>query len=568
MVALSSVLFYYYSKIERINEVENRVEQLLVEAVNVMAADEQFIREDFKNLDFFGEEKSYYLSLRDSSFKNIDRQIIQLQKEESNSEIIKAYNDIIKALNKYHDLYNKVLEIYKKRGFVDHGKEGEIRDLAHILEDSSELGVKKEWILTFRRHEKDYILRKDSMYIEKFENHYTNVRAELIKAQGNSGTVKLLDEYHDGFLELVELEHQLGLEDGTGLKSQLFARKVEAFDSFQVLGNMVIQLSKDVSQNARLYFLVASLTAIILAIIVSVIISRTFSRPIKDLSQSIDDFVYKDWNADLKIKDNIKIDELDALSKSYKKLIKQLKDQFEETKTKSEELDIQNGKLLKLGEEMDNFLSSASRKLRAPLNSLQGVTELVKVGKLKIDDKQTLSLMEEAFSQIENYLQEINDFVELRKEDIGIEEIPVRNLINEIVSDKKRKSTVPVNVNLEIDLEVSVKSDLSRLKLVLNHILENAFTYYDREIARLNILIDCEENDKELIIQIQDDGVGIAEDQLSNVFGMFYRASHLSKGTGLGLYIAKSSLKPLGGRIELSSKTGEGTLVKIILPRI
>ena len=63
-----------------------------------------------------------------------------------------------------------------------------------------------------------------------------------------------------------------------------------------------------------------------------------------------------------------------------------------------------------------------------------------------------------------------------------------------------------------------------------------------------------------------DNGIGIEEGQLGNIFDMFYRASEISQGSGIGLYIVKGTVEKLGGKIEVKSKLAVGTTFSVCLP--
>ena len=68
------------------------------------------------------------------------------------------------------------------------------------------------------------------------------------------------------------------------------------------------------------------------------------------------------------------------------------------------------------------------------------------------------------------------------------------------------------------------------------------------------------------VITVKDNGIGIAEKHVSKIFDMFYRASENSKGSGLGLYIAKETITNLGGTIKVESKFGASTVFEIVIP--
>jgi signal transduction histidine kinase len=71
-----------------------------------------------------------------------------------------------------------------------------------------------------------------------------------------------------------------------------------------------------------------------------------------------------------------------------------------------------------------------------------------------------------------------------------------------------------------------------------------------------------------IMIRVTDNGIGISRNSVDKVFDMFYKASLLSKGRGLGLYLVKNSVEKLEGEVNLSSEEGVGTMVQVILPSL
>ncbi len=548
------------------NKIEDDVDKLMMSSLHMMSLDEQFLKDDIDNIEFFKNESSPYLVFRDSLISEIFKQLYKSKKDPSIQKLKPDFNNLILELEDYNSFYNEVLDLYRQRGFKDFGIEGEMRHWAHLLEDSTSLNFKREWILLFRRYEKDYIIRKDSSYVNDFEKYSSHLIEQLEGKDNYQAGLEILKLYRSKFRELVDLEKRLGIENNSGRKYDLFKKKISTIDSFTTLSGKLGQIVNKTSKNAGIWVISATSFAILVSILISIVLTNRFSKPVQNLSDNINSFLYKDWKADLQLDENIDILELKSLTKSYKRLVRQLKDQFEETKTKSEELDLQNGKLLKLGEEMDQFVRSSSSKLRAPLNTLQGLTELIKLKKLNTDDPQTIQMIEQALGQIENYLAEINEYVELRKDDIQSEEFSIKNSIQKIVNDKKIKSSLSLNFRMEIEPDIKIINDPKRFTLIMNHIIDNAFQYYDRDLNKLNLRISANKEGQQVNIEVQDDGLGIESEQLENVFKMFFRASHYSKGSGLGLYIAKASLKTMGGKINIQSNKGEGTKVLIVLP--
>ena len=121
-----------------------------------------------------------------------------------------------------------------------------------------------------------------------------------------------------------------------------------------------------------------------------------------------------------------------------------------------------------------------------------------------------------------------------------------------------------INVNIKRDFPLF--TDTERLKLLLNNLISNAFTFMDlgknNHTIKVSILI-CQYNYE---LKVTDNGIGIEKDKLDKIFDIFYRGSELSNGVGLGLYMTRNIVTDLNGDIRIKSKKGKGTTFKIKLP--
>lgn len=73
---------------------------------------------------------------------------------------------------------------------------------------------------------------------------------------------------------------------------------------------------------------------------------------------------------------------------------------------------------------------------------------------------------------------------------------------------------------------------------------------------------------KRCFLRVADNGIGIKPESLSHIFDMFYRATFINAGSGIGLYVTKESIDKLGGKIEVQSEEGKGTTFTILLPNL
>ena len=103
------------------------------------------------------------------------------------------------------------------------------------------------------------------------------------------------------------------------------------------------------------------------------------------------------------------------------------------------------------------------------------------------------------------------------------------------------------------------------MRSVLQNLLDNSAKYKSPS-KKNEIIIEAVETSTGVRILISDNGIGIPENYQAKVFHMFYRATTISSGTGLGLYIVKNSIEKLGGAIELESIEGKGTTMSLTLP--
>jgi signal transduction histidine kinase len=122
---------------------------------------------------------------------------------------------------------------------------------------------------------------------------------------------------------------------------------------------------------------------------------------------------------------------------------------------------------------------------------------------------------------------------------------------------------IPKNVNVHVELEdnIEVNGDSSRLTRVFQNLISNAV---DAMADGGSLTVSSAVGSQEVIVSISDTGAGIREENLALLFTPFFTTK--SKGLGLGLAICKRLVEAHGGRIEVKSKAGEGTTMSVALP--
>jgi signal transduction histidine kinase len=137
------------------------------------------------------------------------------------------------------------------------------------------------------------------------------------------------------------------------------------------------------------------------------------------------------------------------------------------------------------------------------------------------------------------------------------------------VIDKSKHLANRKNIDIITELEplFSVKADEDLLKQVFTNLVENAIKYSPNDSK---ILVSTEEVEGKMVVQVADQGRGISEQDLDNVFEKFYRTKDVVAsdvgGSGLGLFLAKYFVELHHGEIEVESEEGQGSTFTVSLP--
>lgn len=226
----------------------------------------------------------------------------------------------------------------------------------------------------------------------------------------------------------------------------------------------------------------------------------------------------------------------------------------------------QNDELRKVNAELDSFVYSVSHNLRGPLASVLGLLNLAITEDKGSRMEPLHRMMKQNIERLDTTLKEILDYSRNSRNEINAEEVNWEKLIHgtfKLVSYVQGFEAI----QQVIDIHAPVKfySDVSRLGTVLHNVILNAIMYADhnkRPLVKINVSVIP----GEARIIVQDNGIGIPADLLARAFDMFYRCTDQSNGAGLGLYIARETMKRLGGNITVNSTEGMGTIVTITVP--
>jgi len=227
----------------------------------------------------------------------------------------------------------------------------------------------------------------------------------------------------------------------------------------------------------------------------------------------------------------------------------------------------QNEKLIKTNEELDRFVYTASHDLKAPLNSVTGLVSLIKMTDDPAEVKSMVQLIEKSVASLRHFISEVTDYARNSRTAIVYETVQLHALVEGIYASLQfHEKAKLITWKNEIDKDLSIQTDQYRLRISLTNLLANGIKYADTSKPNPFLTINGSVKNNTLTIRIEDNGIGIAAENLPKLFQMFYRATEKESGSGLGLYIAKESVEKLKGQIEVNSVFREGTVFTILLP--
>lgn len=325
---------------------------------------------------------------------------------------------------------------------------------------------------------------------------------------------------------------------------------VPIMNNKEVVGTVLIStyidhILTDIRDLTRLVIIVSAL-ACLLAVYLSFLLGHKLSQPIEKLTAASEEILQGKLGAKADIQ---RKDEIGKLAETFNKM--------------SEEL-------YKTDTNRRRFISDVSHELKTPLTSIKALIESL------IDGENEIATYKEFLADINGEVDRLSLMVKSLLTVTRLEEV---ELVKEPLDLKEEVDSVvklftPLADQYGIRLinncldSCVVHADKSRLKEVLINLIDNGIKYGRRDGM---VEVYCHDNEhKQLELRITDDGCGISEADLYNIFEIFYRVDESRNretgGNGIGLYIVKRVVELHGWHIDVCSKLGEGTTFTIVIP--
>ncbi len=242
------------------------------------------------------------------------------------------------------------------------------------------------------------------------------------------------------------------------------------------------------------------------------------------------------------------------------------------TERKNTELKLINSKqaLKQKNNELDTFVYKASHDLKGPLASIIGLTNIALAqNSSKEEQEEIFKMIQTSTNRLNNILDDLLRISRATHGTVNYTILNIHSIIKDVI-DSLKHSDLAKDIVFEVygDQELVFNTDKDFISSIFQNIISNAVKYSDNLKKNKLVTVKFNLEDENLNISISDNGVGIPQNKQEKVFDMFYRANNTNiEGTGLGLYIVKSTLKKIDGNINIISKEQEGTSFIIKLPK-
>ena len=232
-------------------------------------------------------------------------------------------------------------------------------------------------------------------------------------------------------------------------------------------------------------------------------------------------------------------------------------------------------------EAKSNFLANMSHEIRTPMNAIYGMAELLEERDFGPEEHEYIAVIKHSSENLLSIINEILDFSKVDSGKMVIEEDPYD--FNEMLTDvvtiiefRMRDKNILMQLEIDPNIPKVLLGDETRVRQILINLLNNAVKFTYQGSITLRMVWNYENNGMNtgqgwMSIQVQDTGIGIAEENIPHLFTAFgqidTKKNRNVEGTGLGLAICKQLADAMGGEISVTSKLKVGSVFSVRLPQ-
>jgi signal transduction histidine kinase len=532
-----------------------------------------FLGEEINDPDFFMTGESVYIKSYENFTDSVYRifNTIRLCNGEKVESNIPQLDTFMYAISNQETVFKEVQYLLQKRGFKDYGMVGVMRNYAHEIEDNYNYFPSE--LLMLRRHEKDYIIRREDIYIQKF-NHKATILKNKINALSTNHiekdkTIEFIDSYVNLFNQVVETDKTLGFYGSSGYKQSIRETQNQIQELFESTSLELKERLRDLQKRYMLFVYSSVFLLLIMGIVISYLLAKKITKPLTELSVHINQFIKNKFSNGQKPLQNLRNDELGKLYYNFNLLKKELNNHIEWLKSEKEVAE-------KANELKSIFVAKISHEVRTPISGVVSMTKLLEKTSLNEDQKLYVDTINYSGNHMLKIVNDILDFSKIESgalelENINFDLYKESKKIIQFLNYKAKAANISLSLDIDDNVPLFIKGDPLRITQVLNNLITNALKFTLEGEVKVRIKCTKETEDfAEIIFEVSDTGIGIPDDTINKLFRPYQQAGKSITrnygGTGLGLVISKELVALMNGEIGVRSKIEKGSTFWFSIP--
>ena len=226
----------------------------------------------------------------------------------------------------------------------------------------------------------------------------------------------------------------------------------------------------------------------------------------------------------------------------------------------------QNDNLQVINAGLDKFVFNVTHDLRSPLASLSGLIDLIDD---ETDPKQIKAytlMMKESLEKQDRFIKEMLTFIKSKHSGVCKTECSLATIVDDVIAQNNYyNGGREVKFYKELEL-TRIQGDALKLQVILNNLVSNSVKYCDANKPERWVKVKTYSSDAQMIIEVEDNGLGIRPKDQERIFDKFYMSGDNKKSSGIGLYLVKDAVTQLNGKIEVRSEPGISSQFKVSIP--
>lgn len=323
---------YQESRLQAINEELTAVNLNLSEVTHL---EKEFFELEANSPEFYEQGKSPYLERHKFLMSKIRKSLkeIKARKEVSSRSLEANIDTVVNQIESYDFLFDRLIHLIKIRGIEGFGLTEELQVLANYLESvKKEIGLGR--VMSLRKQEKDFIIAREAAYADKLKASLKKLNEDLPKLITNQErlqkTQRVLSLYEGTFNSLVSLEEEIGLKPNEGLKGSLADISLRIERIIKRINEEAQQRTKQLRRQTKTILLLLAIAFILLTLAVSYTVLQRLGKPIRLLSESINDAVARNFTEDTQIHRINSRDEIGLISQDVGQMLDKVKQRTNE----------------------------------------------------------------------------------------------------------------------------------------------------------------------------------------------------------------------------------------------